>query len=215
MEELYYDSKIIIVNKPAGMLSQGDGKGTPCVSDSYKKSPTQKFPVCAHRLDRNTSGCQVLVRNPKSAKRMHEYFLKSKVGKTYLIIVRGKLPDTGVIDIPLRKFQSKSFVDKRGKAAKTKFKVLARNGDIAAVEVEIETGRFHQIRAHFAHKRCPLLGDRKYGQGPSTRMFWRPAIHAWKLSLHKYQKDGSDLSVQAALPKDFSELLESNGLSLS
>ncbi len=214
MEELFFDSKIIVVNKPAGILSQPDGKGTLCVPDSYRKNPTQKFPVCAHRLDRNTSGCQVLARNPKSAKRLHEAFIKGNIEKSYLIVTRGKTPDKGTIEEPLRKFQSKSFVDKRGKPAKTKFQILSRSGDLALLEVEIETGRFHQIRAHFAHKRNPLLGDRKYGQGPSTRMYSRPAIHAWKLILKKYNPDNSDLKLEAGLPKDFQDLLDKHKLKL-
>lgn len=214
MEELYFDSRIIIINKPAGVLSQGDGSNSPCVTDGYKKSPAQKFPVCAHRLDRNTSGCMILVRNPKSAKKLHRLITENRIEKTYLIICRGKIPDSGSINVPLRKYSNKSFADKRGKPAKTNFEVISRADDISLVRVNIETGRFHQIRAHFAHKRSPLLGDKKYGQGPSTRMFHRPAIHAWKLLLGKYNSDDSDLAVEAKPPDDFLKLMQASGLSL-
>ncbi len=207
MDELYFDSKIIVVNKPAGILSQPDGKNTACVTDPYHKHESQKFPVSAHRLDRNTSGCQILVRNPKSAKKLQAMFVNGEIKKTYLIIVRGDLPKTGTINANLRKFEQKSYVDKRGKSATTNFTVLARNEKISLVEVQIETGRFHQIRAHFAHKRAPLLGDKKYGQGSSTRLFSRPAIHAWKIQVDGYQKDGANLQLIADPPDDFKSLM--------
>lgn len=140
--------------KPPGLMSQGNEFGDHCSIMRQVEKVKQKAWLI-HRLDREASGLMLFAYNPKAAHRMSEVFQDRKVRKFYQIEVLGTLKhDSGEIDKQLD-----------GKEARTLFKVLSRKEHTTLVEVELLTGRLHQIRRHFDMIGYPVIGDPKYGVG--------------------------------------------------
>ncbi len=174
---LYEDNHLVIVNKPAGTLVQGDSTGdTPIVEtvrqyirDKYKK-PGNVFMGVVHRLDRPVSGVVIFARTSKSLSRMNKLFRERKVHKTYWAIVKERPPQTkGKLTSWLVKNNDKNVVssynhpgDSRQKA-ELYFKELGRLNDHFLLEVNPLTGKPHQIRVQLAEIGCPIRGDIKYG----------------------------------------------------
>jgi tRNA pseudouridine32 synthase / 23S rRNA pseudouridine746 synthase len=170
---LHIDAHLIILDKPAG-LAVHPGPQTPRSLDDHLtglRFGFQRMPQAAHRLDRDTSGCLVLGRHPKAVKRLGALFEGGAVEKTYWAVVSpGPDGDAGVVDAPLLKTSSKRdgwrvVPDARGKAARTPWRVLAREGGRALVAFMPETGRTHQVRVHAAVLGGAILGDPVYGDG--------------------------------------------------
>lgn len=202
----------LVVNKPAGVLSQKDKSGEEDLASLLKKDLEKKgekvpFLAPVHRLDRNTSGLLILARNPQAARELTDWLQAGKIKKTYLAIVKGDPGESGRYDFPLKKDEKKnqSFVSDRGDAALTEFTRLQKMGSSSLVEVNILTGRSHQIRAHFAHTGHALIGDRKYGKKPWSEIFPRPALHAHRLEIPPA------LRLECPLPEDMRELLKKMG----
>ncbi len=213
---VYEDRDIIFVDKEAGLLTMGNEKEsirtahnnlTGYVSKGNPKSPHRVFIV--HRLDRETSGILVFAKTPET-----KTFLQSEwstFNKTYYAVVHGKLPkQEGVVSSYLveqgvHKMYSASNKDQReqGKLSKTTYKVIQQNDEYSLVELNILTGRKHQIRVHMANLKCPVLGDKKYGNdGKGEKGVKRLALHAARLSIkHPFSKD--DLVVEAPMPGYF------------
>ncbi len=170
---LHVDAHLLIIDKPAG-LAVHPGPQTPYSLERYLpelRLGFQREPQPAHRLDRDTSGCLVLGRHPKALKRLAALFEAGEVDKTYWAAVEGApTSDDGVIDAPLMKISSRAagwrvVVDPKGKSARTRWRVLDRQGGSSLVAFVPETGRTHQVRVHAAHLGHPLLGDPVYGRG--------------------------------------------------
>jgi 23S rRNA pseudouridine1911/1915/1917 synthase len=201
--------KYLVINKPAGLLSQPDKSQDPDVAMLLKAELGLSFLAPVHRLDRNTSGCLILAKNSKTAGQFAELLKGNKIHRVYYAVVKGNPPETGTIDVKLAKDEEKnqSFPSEDGKTAITHFKCLEAFGATALIEVILETGRSHQIRAHFAHIKCPLIGDRKYAKKPWSEIYGRPALHAIAIEFpdpdtKKTQKISCDL------PDDFEKLIE-------
>jgi tRNA pseudouridine32 synthase/23S rRNA pseudouridine746 synthase len=166
----------------------------------------QRLPQPAHRLDRDTSGCLVLGRNPKAVKRLSALFEAGAVAKTYWAAVSPPpAGEGGVIDAPLLKVSSKAqgwriVVDAKGKPARTRWRVLARQHDRALVEFQPETGRTHQVRVHAAHLGCPLLGDHVYGRTPGPMQ-----LHARAIAIPFYEGQ-PPVAVTAPIPPHMADL---------
>lgn len=168
---LFIDGEAIILDKPAGLPVDRPRDGTLSL-ENFLESLTfgfKRWPSAVHRLDRDTSGCLLLARNPKALAKFGQAFEQRRVGKRYLAVVEGQPEgDEGVIDMPLFKVSSEAngwrmIADARGKPAVTNWKVLHRKDDRALVAFEPETGRTHQIRAHAAYGlKCPVVGDPVY-----------------------------------------------------
>ena len=202
---LFIDAEAIILDKPAGLAVTRPKQGGLSL-ENYLASLTfgfQRWPEPVHRLDRDTSGCLLLARNPKALKRFAQAFEQRQVGKEYIAVLEG-VPDgmEGSIDSPLFKISTKEegwrmVVDARGKAARTDWEVLAVKEGRALVRFRPETGRTHQIRAHMASIGCPILGDSKYGNNTANRelKLKYQALCAWELTLPRFtQPDFADLS---------------------
>ena len=159
-----------------------------------------------HRLDRNTSGLVIFAKNFKSS----QYFMgllkeKEQIEKYYLCLVVGKMEGNGTISIPLYKDESRGMVFKGNikdgaKEAITKYNVIGTNNEYSLVEVQILTGRTHQIRAHFKEINHPLVGDGKYGDFKINKEFNSEFnydsqfLHAYKIKFNNLEGDFKYLS---------------------
>ncbi|MCA9384885.1 MAG: RluA family pseudouridine synthase [Candidatus Magasanikbacteria bacterium] len=173
IEVLYEDNHLIAVVKPPGALIQADESDERCLMDDvkdYLKSKYQKpgnvFLGLIHRLDRNVTGIVVFAKTSKGASRLSEQFRKRDITKTYHALVEGHLerPHGTLINM-LDKEEHKriAYESPKGKEAKLSYKVIKELGENTLVEIELYTGRFHQIRAQFGLINHPLVGDYKYG----------------------------------------------------
>ena len=205
---LYHGQGYLVVNKPAGVLSQRDKSGDEDLATLLNQELKLPFLAPVHRLDRNTSGLILLATDSATAKALTDQLQANEIEKTYLAIAKGDPGPAGTYDQPLRKDEARnqSFVHPKGDKALTHFTQLQKLGNSSLMEVRIETGRPHQIRAHFAHAGHALLGDRKYGKKPWSEIFGRPALHSARLKLAD-PKTRQVKEFKAGLPDDMRQLL--------
>ena len=206
---LFIDGEAIVVDKPAGLPVDFPRDGSLSVENHLDslRFGFQRRPAAAHRLDRDTSGCLLLARNPKALARFGRAFEAGQVGKAYLAILDGVPAEAeGVIDLALAKVSSREagwrmVPDPKGKAARTRWRMLAEAKGRALVLFEPETGRTHQLRVHAVDGLgVPILGDPVYGRGtPGGTM-----LHAWRLSV---PRDGKPpVAAESPFPERFSAL---------
>jgi len=170
---LHEDNHLLIIDKPAGMPSQPDRTGDPdvltlgkaLIKERYNK-PGAVFLGLVHRLDRPSSGVMVLARTSKSASRLSEQFRDKTIRKTYLALLEG-VPEEGAVyqDWLIKEYERVKLVPQGTKGAKkASLKVIKviRFGALSLVQVELETGRSHQIRIQFSERGHPLVGDFRY-----------------------------------------------------
>lgn len=172
---VFEDNHLLVVNKPAGLLSQGDETHDESVVSWAQKYLGRPYVGLVHRLDRNTSGLMVLGKRTKSAQRLSESIQKRDFKKTYLACVEGILQGSQQLSHYLRKDEREKktrvvTAQVRGaQLAKLSYKALKTftlpisKATGTLVEIDLETGRFHQIRAQMGALKHPLLGDFKYG----------------------------------------------------
>lgn len=211
---LYEDNHIIIVNKRSSDLVQGDGTGDEpldavvrrYLKEKYNK-PGDVFLGVVHRLDRPVSGCVVYARTSKALSRLSELFRTREVKKTYWAIVSDRPPaEEGVLISYLKKneIQNKSYVyDKEvkgSKQAELSYRLLAHSERFYLLEVDLYTGRHHQIRAQLAAAGCPIKGDLKYGS-PRSNEGGGISLHSRRVSfMHPVKKE--EIITQAPPPDD-------------
>lgn len=204
---LFVDAEALVLNKPAG-LAVHPGPRTPRSLEDMLDELRLGFsrpPSPVHRLDRDTSGCLLLSRNPRAHKRLAALFEAGAVGKTYWAVLDG-MPEgeEGVIDLPLAKISTKAegwrmVPDARkGKAAQTRWRVLERRGGRTLVEFSPMTGRTHQIRVHAASGLgVPIAGDPVYGRATGPML-----LHARRLVVPRGE-GRSVIDVTAPVPPSF------------
>ncbi len=208
---VYIDDSIIVVDKPAGVLTHSKGALNDefTVADFFRRYTTNALdtsrPGIIHRLDRETSGIIVGARTDEAALMLKKQFGDRTVKKHYSAVVDGvpKL-DEAIIDLPIARNPSapSTFrVDAKGKPALTSYKVLASNGTQSLVELKPKTGRTHQLRVHMQYINTPIAGDRVYGNATSAP---RMCLHAHSLEI---TIPGSERKIfTAPVPKEFKEL---------
>lgn len=206
---IYSDDNIIVINKPAGILSHAKGgiieeqTVANFIKDKTTYGTETNRPGIVHRLDRDTSGVIVTVRNSETAKLLQRQFTDRKVKKSYIAIVKGSLKHTEAnIDLPIErnpKIPSQFRVGASGKEAFTSYKVLDQHDDLYLVRLQPTTGRTHQLRVHMAYIGAPILGDKVYGR-KTDRMF----LHA--LSIEITIPPSKRVTFQAPLPTEFEKL---------
>ena len=207
---LFEDNHLLIVSKPAGMLVQGDATGDLCLLDwgkSYIKAKYKKqgdvFLGLVHRLDRPVSGLVVLARTSKALTRLSEAFREREVEKIYLAVVdpapkekQGRLEDFLMKDSATNTSRRVSPKHKMGQRAVLDYKVVGSHDRGTLVEIQLETGRHHQIRVQLSGAGCPIVGDRKYG----SRENYKPEaimLHAYKLALaHPISKERIEVKAE-------------------
>lgn len=194
LDIVYEDSDILIVNKPKGMLTHPDKdeyKNTLATIVQYYLADycTRTFrPAPVHRLDKNTSGLVIFAKNYESLKRFNAYMRERQIQKYYLTVVEGHLTGYGEVKGHLVKDEVKNKVQilegsqDDSKFCHTKYRSLKQFKGYTLVEVELLTGRSHQIRASMAYLGHPIVGDLKYG-GKRAADFNSQLLHAYKLVL--------------------------------
>ncbi|GAC1465844.1 MAG: RNA pseudouridine synthase [Isosphaeraceae bacterium] len=216
---LYEDNHCLALDKPAGLLTQGDITGEPTLVDearAYLKTryakPGDVYIGLVHRIDRPTSGVVLLARTSKAAARLSLQFREGTVKKTYLAVVEGHCrEEEGEWSHTLRKDERKNVVDvvapgtPGGQTAILSFRVIRRRSDASLMQIRPRTGRSHQIRVQLAAQGIPIVGDRKYGA--SRRIVAldgkpRVALHALQL-IFRHPTRGEEISVRALVPADW------------
>lgn len=210
---LFIDGEAIILDKPAGLPVDAPRDGGLSL-ENHLASLTfgfQRWPIMVHRLDRDTSGCLLLARNPKAAKRFTEAFAARQVHKIYLAVLDGVPTETqGTIALPLGKVSTRETgwrmtPDEQGKAAISHWQLLAARDGRALVRFRPETGRTHQLRAHALHGLgIGILGDPVY-RAASSGPVWPGGmvLHARSLSLDRAGKPPA--AATAPMPPRFAE----------
>ncbi len=212
---LHDDRDIVVIDKSSGLLTVGNEKErdrtayavvTDFVRKGVEKSRNRVFIV--HRLDRETSGVLVFAKHQEAKLFLQSTWLDFR--KTYCAVVHGRMPkqqgeiESYLAENGVHKMYSTRDISK-GKLSKTQYRVLKDGGDFSLLEIEILTGRKHQIRVHLADEGCPVVGDRKYG-GTRGREAKRLALHAQSLVIaHPHTKQ--EMSFTAEVPGYFKTLM--------
>jgi tRNA pseudouridine32 synthase/23S rRNA pseudouridine746 synthase len=202
---LYIDGEAIVIDKPAGLAVHPGARTRESLEDYLHqlRFGFQRLPLPVHRLDRDTSGCLLLARNPKAHKAFQRAFEEKRVGKTYVAVLDG-VPgaESGTVDMPLGKVSTaaegwRMVEDARGKQAVTHWRVETVLDGRALVIFTPETGRTHQIRVHAATGiGVPIAGDPVYGAGRGPML-----LHALSLRLDRGAKP--PVEARAPLPPTF------------
>jgi 23S rRNA pseudouridine1911/1915/1917 synthase len=229
LQTIYEDTALVIAEKPAFMLSIPDrfSPEKENLLDLLREGREEVYTV--HRLDRETSGIILFAKTREAHRDLSIQFEKREVSKKYLALVDGAVMDEeGRIEQPIGESQShpgKMEITKRGKPSLTLYKVLERFKGYTLVEADIQTGRTHQIRVHFAAIGHPLTVDSLYGQREAfflseikgkkfqlgkfqeeRPLMTRTTLHAWRLQF-RHPESGEMMDIQSELPKDFAALL--------
>jgi tRNA pseudouridine32 synthase/23S rRNA pseudouridine746 synthase len=202
---LFLDGEALVIDKPAGLPVDRPRDGSISL-ENHMDGLTfgfKRWPHPVHRLDRDTSGCLLLSRNPKAHARLQQAFEQGRVQKRYLAVLEG-VPEgeSGLIDLPLLKVSTaetgwRMQGDPVGKASRTGWRVLAVRDGRAFVEFTPETGRTHQIRVHAAEALgTPVVGDPIYGHGGGETL-----LHAAALTIPREGKE--PIIAEAPLPERF------------
>ena len=214
MEVVYEDNHIIIVNKQSGEIVQGDKTGDRPLSDivkDYIKEKYQKpgavFLGVVHRLDRPVSGLVVFARTSKALTRLNKMFAEGEVHKTYWALVKNapqKTEDTLTHWLVRNEKQNKSYAyateKPNAKKAILKYRLIGKSDNYSLLEVQLMTGRHHQIRCQLAAMGCPIKGDLKYG-APRSNPDGSISLQSHRVEfIHPVSKER--ITVEARLPDD-------------
>ena len=218
LEIVYQDEDVAVINKPQGMVvhpSAGHTSGTLVNALMYHIKDLSGIngvlrPGIVHRIDKDTSGLLMIAKNDQAHLALAEELKDKKSLRKYWAIVHGNLPnDRGVIEAPIgrsEKDRKKQAVTAKGKPALTRFQVLERFGDYTLVELQLETGRTHQIRVHMAYIGHPVAGDEVYGPRKTLKGHGQ-FLHARTLGF-THPRTGEVLEFTAEAPAIFLETLE-------
>jgi 23S rRNA pseudouridine1911/1915/1917 synthase len=214
LQVLHEDNHIIVINKRVGDIVQGDKTGDKPLSeivkdyikDKYNK-PGEVFLGVVHRLDRPTTGIVVFAKTSKALTRLNELFSKRETQKTYWAVVKNKPPKSEETLVHFLKRNEKSNSSKAhtkevpdSKRASLDYKIIKELNNYFALEINLHTGRHHQIRAQLSAIGCPIKGDLKYGfdrSNPDGGIH----LHAQKLAfIHPVSKE--ELTILAPVPNE-------------
>ena len=221
LDVIYEDNDIIVINKPKGMVvhpANGNPDGTlvnaimKICKESLSGIGGEIRPGIVHRLDKDTSGAIIVAKNDKAHINLSEQLKNHEVKKTYLALVRGIIKENeATINMPIarsKKDRKKMDVDKDGKEAITHFKVLGRfKNKYTLLQINLETGRTHQIRVHLSHIGYPIIGDEVYSNGKNEWNVKGQCLHAWKLEF-LHPTTGKKISLEAEIPEYLKNIIK-------
>ena len=211
---VFEDPALIVIDKPAGVAVHGGSGVSYGVIESLRASrPQAKFLELAHRLDRDTSGLLMIAKKRSALVELHRMLRDGEVDKRYRAIVKGSWPaEMTEISEPLHKYvtgggERRVAVHAEGRAAVTKVRRLRAGDRFSELELQLMTGRTHQIRVHLAHAGHPIVGDDKYGDfALNKELGGRLMLHAATLRLN-HPTMGERLRLQAPLPEDMAAFM--------
>lgn len=223
-ELLFEDDDLIVINKSSGIpvLPERQSESHYCLKARLERKYGIVFTV--HRIDRDTSGILCFTKNAHAHKEMNQLFQDRLVEKKYLAIVEGIPPkNEGVIDLPIFQNKNQNRIDPKGKQAISYYKVLESFKHYSFVEIDLKTGRQHQIRLHMRAIGNPLMVDEKYGhlesfllsgikkkfnrkEGKERPLLDRLSLHAYSLAF-THPRTGKLMLEKAPLPKDLKATL--------
>ena len=228
---LHEDADLIVIDKPAGMVVHPAGS---LVSGTLVNAILHRWPEIViggefrpgivHRLDKDTSGALVVAKNEPALVVLQAAFKAREIEKRYLALIHGTPPDEGSYDTPYGRHprdrvRYTTRLRDASRRARLKYKVLRKFSGVSLVEVELQTGRTHQIRVQFSEAGHPLIADALYGgtrregrqlgspAALAADAIGRQALHAQKLAF-KHPRIGEWVSCEAPIPKDFQRALD-------
>lgn len=204
---IYEDNDVLLVEKPAFLVTTKERKNENNTLEDYLRD---KFPNqlprngIVHRLDKGTSGLVLVAKTEVALNELKKQFKDRLVKKKYYALVGGDLSYDGTIDVPIGRSKysfGKFAVNVDGKKARTEFKLISKykknNKHYSLVDIDLKTGRTHQIRVHFSYLRWPLVGDKQYGG--ETSDLNRPFLHAYFVSfMHPINKQKLEFNIDLA-----------------
>lgn len=225
-EIVYEDENIIAVNKPAGVLSHAESAGDrdtlidqilSYLNEKGEYDPREEksfVPALCNRLDRNTSGIVIAGKTAEALRQLNEAVKTKRVKKLYMALVCGTADKGGRLEDRYAKDRenNKAYLGSGDKNIITKYRPLKTNGSYTVMEVELITGKSHQIRVHMASIGCPIAGDTKYGNAEKNAYFRKKAgvkrqlLHAYKMRLGGLGGELEYLNgkvITADVPEDF------------
>ena len=220
---VYEDEALIVIDKPAGVaVHGGSGVSFGVIEQIRRARPESRFLELAHRLDRETSGLLIIGKKRSALTRLHDQFRDGVIDKRYFALVKGHWRDPlRNVKLPLLKYltpegERRVRVSPEGKESHSIMRLHRRyasaQGMVSLLEVELRTGRTHQIRVHLAHLGFPILGDEKYGDFTLNKDLQklglkRMFLHAASMRL-PHPLTGDRLEVKAPLPSELGKFLE-------
>lgn len=213
---IFEDKDMMVVEKPLLMTTtkeKKEEKGT--LEDYLRDVRPNDLPRngIIHRLDKGTSGLILVAKTEEAFLGLKRQFKERSLTKKYYCLVGGDVSFEGVVDMPIARSKyafAKFGVNEEGKRALTKFKLIKKykkNGKFySLLDVDLKTGRTHQIRVHLSHLRWSLVGDKVYG-GEMVDGLKRPFLHAYKI-IFKHPISNQEMKVEIDLPEDLVEILK-------
>ena len=200
-EVIYEDGNVVVLNKPAGLLSMPRAQYCP-------EKTLENYGLLVHRLDRDTSGVVILAKSPEVQMFLKKQFQDRTTHKTYFAVVSGRPKlDEAKIDLPIArdlKHPTMFRIDPNGKESETYYKVLKSNDKYSLVELRPTTGRTHQLRVHLKYLGHPILGDPLYGTEKVDRLY----LHANKLEITL--PGGKRVAFEAKIPREFEDVFRAD-----
>jgi 23S rRNA pseudouridine1911/1915/1917 synthase len=219
LEIIYEDQHIAVVNKPRGMVvhpAKGNYNRTMVNALMFKLDNLSSIngiirPGIVHRIDKNTTGILVVAKDDFSHQSLSKQIKEHKAARKYVALVHGKVKnDFGTISLPIgrdsRNRKKMGVTTNNAKEAVTHYKVLKNFGDYTLLELQLETGRTHQIRVHLSYLGHPIVGDEVYGRKNNAFKMKGQLLHAKSLSFN-HPINNKLMSFNVDLPKDFKNIL--------
>ena len=221
LQILFEDDLLMVVNKPAGLLSVPLPHGDPTPSvytmlEEHLRGHRHRRPFIVHRIDRDTSGLVLFAKTPRAQEALKDQFRRRTPERVYLALVYGHPPPSGtwrdvlVWDKTALIQRETHPSDPRGKEAVAEYRVVESLGETSLIEVRLHTGKRNQIRIQARLRGHTLVGEQRYIYGPSEIRpidFPRQALHAHRLAF-QHPAEGRELRFEAPLPEDFADLLK-------
>lgn len=216
LPRVHEDASILVIDKPSGVAVHGGSGVSYGVIESLRaENPDAKTLELAHRLDRDTSGLLVVARKRSALLELHRMLRDGEVAKYYVAIVKGRWRGAGrTLKESLHRYVTASGerrvrVDSEGQVSATRVRPLAAGDEYSALELQLLTGRTHQIRVHLAHAGHPILGDDKYGDFEANRELAKQGVkrlflHARKI-VFRHPTTHEELTLEAPWPDEMRE----------